>query len=40
MGWLNGVFVLGVGVGIATGTALATNMGSPTVAITPWLATA
>jgi class 3 adenylate cyclase len=27
MGWLNGVFVLGVGVGIATGTALATNMG-------------
>jgi adenylate cyclase len=25
---LNGVFVLGVGVGIATGTALTTNMGS------------
>jgi adenylate cyclase len=25
---LNGVFVLGVGIGIATGTALTTNMGS------------
>jgi len=28
MGWLNGVFVLGVGIGISTGTALTTNMGS------------